>query len=85
MQGVQKWFFLPDGVQASKGIENRWLRGFEQLFSSIGWRVMAFSQNGQSYLLWDLNIYPIFGFWALILAPDTLECQSRVLKTRMIA
>jgi len=44
MQGVQKWFFLPDGVQASKGIENRWLRGFEQLFSSIGWRVMALAK-----------------------------------------
>jgi len=28
----------------------RILRGFEQLSSSIGWYVMAFSQNGQCYL-----------------------------------
>ena len=27
---------------------------------------MAFSQNGQGYLLRDLNFYPIFGFRAII-------------------
>jgi len=48
-------------------------RGFEQLSSSISWRVVAFSQNDQGYLLWDLNLYPIFGLWAIILAPDMLE------------
>jgi len=58
--------------------------GFEQLSSSIGWRVMAFSQNGQGYLLWDWNFYQIFSFWAIIFVPDMLECQSWALKSRMI-
>jgi len=40
----------------------RIFRGFEQLSSSIGWRVVAFIQNGQGYLLWDLIVYSIFGF-----------------------
>jgi len=46
---------------------------------------MAFSQNGQGYLFWDLNFYLIFGFRAIILASDMLEKQSRALKTWIIA
>jgi len=42
---------------------------FEQLSSSIGWRVMAFSQNGLGYLLQDLIFYQNLGFWAMILDP----------------
>jgi len=38
------------------------LRGFEQFYSSIGWRVMAFSQSGLVDLLRDLMFYPIFVF-----------------------
>jgi len=60
-------------------------RGFEQLSSSTGWRVMAFSQIGQGYLLWDLNFCPISYFWAIMLAPDMLASPSRALKTRTIA
>jgi len=26
----------------------------------MGWQVTAFSQNGQGYLLWNLNFYPVF-------------------------
>jgi len=37
-------------------------RGFEQLSSSIGWQVVTFNQNDQGYLLWDLNLHPVFGF-----------------------
>jgi len=58
-------------------------RGFEQLSISVGWQVMA--SNGQGYLLWDLNFHPIFGFGAMILAPDMSASQSKALKTRMIA
>jgi len=48
-------------------------------------RVMALSQYGQGYLFWDWNFHPIFVFWAIILAPDMLESQSRALKTQMMA
>ena len=58
---------------------------FEQLSSSISWRVMAFSQNDQGYLLWDLNLYPIFGLLAIILAPDYPESRSGDPKTQIIA
>ena len=37
---------------------------------------MAFSQNGQGYLLWDLFFHLLCGFGAIILAPDKLESQS---------
>jgi len=37
---------------------------------------MAFSQNDQGFLLCDLNVYLMFGFWAIILAQDMLESQS---------
>jgi len=60
-------------------------RGFEQFSSSIGWRFMAFSRNGQGYLLWEYNFYQIFVFWAIILGPDQLESQSLALKSRMVA
>jgi len=59
--------------------------GFEQLSNSISCHMMAFSRNGQNCLLWDMNFRPIFVFWAIILAPDMLENQSRSLKTQMIA
>jgi len=51
----------------------RVFKGFEELSSSIGWQVVTFSQNDQGYLLWDLNLYPIFGLCAIISAPDKLE------------
>ena len=37
---------------------------------------MAFSQNDQGYLLWDLNLYAILGLLSIILAPDKLESRS---------
>jgi len=37
-------------------------REFEQLSSSFGWQVMAYSPNDQGSLSWDFNLYPIFGF-----------------------
>jgi len=64
---------------------SRVFRGFEQLSSSIGWRVMAFAQIGQVYTLWDLMFYQSFSFGAIILAPETLESRSKSLKTRIIA
>jgi len=58
-------------------------KAFEQLSSSICWRVMTFSQN--TYLLWDLIFYQNLGFGAIILAPDALESQSRAPKTGISA
>ena len=43
------------------------------------------AKNNQRYLLWDFNVHPIFGFWAMISAPDMLETRSRALKTWLIA
>jgi len=60
-------------------------KGFKQFSSSISWRVVAFRQNDQGYLLWNLNIYPIFCLWAIILAPDKPQSQSGDPKTQMIA
>jgi len=53
--------------------------GLGQLSSSIAWRVMAFSQNGQGYLLRDL-IFCQNVFLAMIVEPETLESKSRALK-----
>jgi len=78
---AQTWIFL----FCSNLQDFRMFRGFEQFSRSIGWRVMAFSQNGQAYFLWDLTFYPIFGFWVVVLAPDMLASQTRALKTRTIA
>jgi len=46
--------------------------GFEQLSDTNGCRVMAFSNNGQGYLLRDSNFYPIFGSWAMSSTADML-------------
>jgi len=46
------WFFKKWKLQAFCIF-----RVFEQLFNSIGWRVMAFSHNGLSYFLRDLIFY----------------------------
>ena len=37
---------------------------------------MAFGQNVQVYLLWDVIFQQKFGVWAIILAPETLESRS---------
>jgi len=60
-------------------------RGFEQLSSSIGWRVTAWCGIFPRLAFVGLEFLPIIGFWAIILVPDMLTSQSRALKTRMIA
>jgi len=58
---------------------------FEQLFCSIGWQVMAFSQYGQGFLLPDLIFHQNLGFRAIILDPEMLKSQSWALMTWIIA
>jgi len=58
---------------------------FEQLSCSIGWRVMAFSQYGQGYLLFDLIFHQNLGFRAIILDPERLKSRSWVLMTWIMA
>jgi len=59
-------------------------RVFEQLSCSIGWRVMAFSQYGQGYLLPDLIFHQNLGFRAIILYPEMLKSWSRALMISII-
>jgi len=58
---------------------------FEQLSCSIGWRVMAFSQYAQGYLLSDLIFHQNLGFRTITLDPEMLKSQSRALMTCIIA
>ena len=39
------------------------IKGLDQLSNSVRWRVMAFSHNGQGYLLKDLIFHQNFVFW----------------------
>jgi len=55
-----------------------------KLSFSIGWRVMAFSQNGQGCLLRDLSFYQNVGSRVKTLDPETLGSQSMVLRTRLL-
>jgi len=58
---------------------------FEQLSCSIGWRVMAFSQYRQGYLLPDLIFHQNLGFRAIILDPEMLKSRSWALMAWIIA
>ena len=60
---------------------SRVFRGFEQLSSSFWQRVTAI-YGSASFSPYFSNF--VFGFWSIILVPDTLESRSRALKTRMI-
>jgi len=40
----------------------RIFRDIEQLSGLVGWRIIAFKQNGQGYLLWDFICYAKFVF-----------------------
>jgi len=46
---------------------------------------MLFAKIGQVYLLWGFIFSQKFCFWAIILAPETLENRSNPLTTRFIA
>jgi len=46
---------------------------------------MAFSQISPGLPFVGLEINPIFGFSAIVLAPDMLASKSKALKTQMIA
>jgi len=46
--------------------------GFEQLSSSIGWRVMVWGGMHPRLAFAGVEFLPIFVFSAIILAPDTL-------------
>jgi len=56
-------------------------RGFEQHSSSIDWRVMAWGGAHPRLAFVGAEFLPIFGFTAIILAPDMLASQSMALKT----
>ena len=49
VQGVQKWFFLPDGMRATKRIENRWSRAFIFCLKST----LTITRSNNSHMLVD--------------------------------
>jgi len=62
------------------------LEGLNSSLAQSAGELCPVVKNTHGYIfLWDLNFYPIFYFWAIILAPDMLCGQSNPLKTRMIA
>jgi len=60
-------------------------REFEQLSSSIGWRVMAWGAIHPRLAFPGVEFLPIFVFSAVILDPDILATQSMALKTWITA
>jgi len=60
-------------------IPSRVFRGFEQLFSSIWRRVIAWVEMPLRVAFERAKFCSIFGLWAIIFAPDMLGSQSRAL------
>jgi len=63
----------------------RVFRGFEQLYSSIWRRVIAWGEMPPRVVFEWAGFWSIFGFWAIIFAPDMLVNHSRALKTQILA
>jgi len=60
-------------------IPSRFFRGFEQLSSSIWRRIIACGEMPPRVTFEGAKFWSIFGWWAIIFAPDMLESQSKSL------
>jgi len=53
------------------------LEGFERLSSSIWRQLIARDEMPLRVAFEGAKFWSIFGLWAIIFAPDMLECQSK--------